>query len=127
MQEDEKTYVMVAGKTCPICRSYGLFFVGDESDEVAKGVKYRCESCLTRFDSEKIAVSNSFVTEDGLDEDRIQDYFGRWWEKDRVEAIGERLEALRAFLFEQKGEANGRCIRCHFQELAGQNGMPQEF
>jgi len=98
MSANEEKFVMVFGKSCPICGTYGLFYVGDETGE-NEGVKYRCETCLTRFDAEKRVVSNSFVTENGLDEDRVQDYFGRWWEQDKVEAIKEKLEALREILW----------------------------
>lgn len=101
MPVNEETYVMVFGKSCPICESHGLFYVGDETDE-NEGVEYRCETCLTRFDAEKRPVSNSFITENGLDEGRIQDYFGRWWEQDRVEAIREKLEILRKKLLERR-------------------------
>jgi len=98
----EQTYVMVFGNSCPVCESHGLFWVGDEKGEAVSGVEYRCETCLTRFDSEKRVVSNSFVSEAGLNEDRIQNYFGRWWEEDRIEIVRERLRVLWSNLYKEE-------------------------
>lgn len=96
---DTKVYTMTAGKGCPVCDSYGLFYVGDDTSE-PDDVAYRCETCLTRFDTDKVPIGSSFIREDGLvDREHAATYFRRWWGKERFDVVKRKIFWLAALLF----------------------------
>lgn len=106
----EHTLVAVAGKGCSVCDSFGLFNVEGEGE--SDGVVYRCETCLTRFDSEGIPVGSPLIDACfNLDMAHVERYFGRW--EDTLAGIERKLEWLKVLLFRQKHKYNDEDILYH--------------
>lgn len=83
---------------CPICDNYSIFNREYGESEAVTGMSCRCVRCWTCFDEDRVAIWSPFVGPSGIDMERVERYFGRWYDDERLEEVKGKLGLLEKFL-----------------------------